>query len=63
MANYVCICMYDNISDQSTLQKVIDYFYQRWEFSLLHMTFHRSLKLDTTYHFNDKIFGKGIKYN
>ena len=62
----------DSISDQSTLQKDFDYFYQWCEVNNLlelkfnkckHMTFHRSFKLDISYKFNDKIFGKRIKYN
>ena len=56
----------DSISDQSTLQEDIDYFCQWCEVNLSdlnfkkgkHMTFHRSFKLHTSYHSNDKILEK-----
>ena len=56
----------DSISDQTTLQKNINYFCQRCEVNLLelnfnkckHMTFRRSFKFVTSYHLNDKISDK-----
>ena len=56
----------DSISGQPTFQKNIDYFCQWCEVNLLelnfnknkHITYHRSFKLDISYHFNDKILGK-----
>ena len=56
----------NSISDESTLQKDIDYFGQWCELNLLelnynkckHMTFHHSFKLGTSYHFKSKTLEK-----